>query len=313
MSETVGTVSAATKVMEGFSPFGGEIEGFVLKPIPSAANGGLSGGSGTLVKGGVLAKASASGAELSLWPGMGVAKVSALKGLLIGKPLAGGVTVAVMGGGGGAAFLPAAMAGLSAIATLMVPVFFAGVAISAASASVGKKGKRRPGKSWLASLFPFTTSASGKPRGHRRVGQSPAKTTSSGKREETIRQAETGRDSLKKQNRDRSFEFDRRFALRIKVPPGEMIVYGMDTNGQGIKRRAIDISMHGVKFHARNTTVRSVERVVFPSYNVALIVKSARIHRQGGADAVAAIDSFENDADSWMRWIELMTRLDGKE
>ena len=281
MSETVGTLSATTKATETLTHFTGEIEGLVFKPITPAANGT------------VLAKASALGAPWSLWPGMGATTLAPIKGLLIGKPLAGGMAVAVMGGGGSATIVPAALTGLAASAALMVPLLFATAAIGVATAAIGKMGRRRQGKSWLVSLLPF-----------RAIGAKP--------RTDARQKVETARNIVSKQNKEMSFEFDRRFALRIKVPPGEMIVYSTDTKGQRIKGRAVDISMHGVKFRSQKATVRSIELVIFPRYNVILKVKSASIHRQVGNDAVAVIDSFENDADSSMRWIELMTRLDRK-
>ena len=124
---------------------------------------------------------------------------------------------------------------------------------------------------------------------------------------------ETARDLFKSRSKEKPFEFDRRFDLRIKVPPGEMIVHGVDSKGRSVKGRAIDISMHGVRFSAPKTRLKYIDRVVFPRYDVTLKIKKARIYRQTGNRAVAIMETFENEADGWMQWIELMTRLDQKQ
>lgn len=102
---------------------------------------------------------------------------------------------------------------------------------------------------------------------------------------------------------------DNRFALRIPIPKGAVIVHGVDAFDQPFQKEGMDISMHGIRFHAPGKSVQRITQVAFPHHNVVLHVKRAGIHRQDDQETVAVFAEFEHDVDDWMRWIELMTRL----
>ena len=102
---------------------------------------------------------------------------------------------------------------------------------------------------------------------------------------------------------------DQRFALRIPIPTKTVIVHGVDAFDQPFQAQGIDISMHGIRFHAPGKTVQRITQVAFPKHEVILRVKRAGIHRQDDKETVVVFAEFENDVDDWMRWIELMTRL----
>lgn len=302
MSKSLDCLNATTKTKKGLA----------LKPFTPAVNSGVSGG--TIGKGVVVAKTSTGALAPGLWPGIGITKFSAVKGALAGKSLAGGAASTMIGGVGNATIWPAAMAGGLAVgAAVLIPVLFAGAAIGAFGASVAKGRERGQGKSWVGSLF-LSKAAIAKPLSRSQRGRPLRRIPAPSKWKNPVHKAvATVQDLFKKPEKDKPFKFDRRFSLRIIVPPGEMVVHGFDADGKRIRGNAIDISMHGVKFRAPKKNVQSVEKMVFPSYDVVLKVKQAAMHRQTGNEAVAAIDTFENNADAWMQWIELMTRLDQKE
>lgn len=296
--------TATAKATEELSDLGAKLTCHTQTPIPATAKAGMSGG--------VAAKTFAGSTHLGLWTGVGGAKTSFLAGGLFGKSVAGSMASVVIGSGG-ASMIPAAVAGISVGATLMAPFVFAGAVVGFAGSSIGKKVGRGSGKSWLAGLLPPLLG--GAKSGRRsKARRSSITSPVSRKQNGIIGQAmETARDLFNSRAKEEPFEFDRRFALRIKVPPGEMIVHGVDSNGRSVKGLAIDISMHGVRFSASKTRVKYIDRVVFPRYDVTLKVKEARIYRQAGNRAVAIMETFENEADGWMQWIELMTRLDQKQ
>ncbi|MBF0380714.1 MAG: hypothetical protein HQL69_06835 [Magnetococcales bacterium] len=104
--------------------------------------------------------------------------------------------------------------------------------------------------------------------------------------------------------------FDRRFALRIKVPANTLLVRGVISNGQIFQSVAKDVSMHGVKFSAPKLPIVSIKQLVFKNKNIAIDVQSYRLHRQTDSEAVAILTSFKNGPDDWMQWIERITRMD---
>lgn len=116
-------------------------------------------------------------------------------------------------------------------------------------------------------------------------------------------------DSMDQKVQETPHVSDKRFALRIPVPDGAVIVHGIDAFDQPFQSQGIDISMHGIRFYAPGKSVQRITQVEFPKHNVVLQVKRAGIHRQDDKETVVVFSEFEHDVDDWMRWIELMTRL----
>ncbi|MBF0454579.1 MAG: hypothetical protein HQL72_07145 [Magnetococcales bacterium] len=119
-------------------------------------------------------------------------------------------------------------------------------------------------------------------------------------------------DNRTKKRVSRPLMYDRRFALRISVPRGALVVKGVQIDGQLFQSNARDVSMHGIRFHAPKYKVKTVHQLLFPEQNITLTVTDFTLHRQKQGDAVIVLSTFENGPDGWIKWIELITRLDRK-
>jgi hypothetical protein len=89
-----------------------------------------------------------------------------------------------------------------------------------------------------------------------------------------------------------------------------MNVQWTNEDGQKQETPAINISMHGVKFEAQDVKAASVTRIICPNMDVALGVKKSQIVRHDDSSAVAMLVEFDNNLDDWMRWVEIITRID---
>ncbi len=103
---------------------------------------------------------------------------------------------------------------------------------------------------------------------------------------------------------------ERRFSLRVAAPPGAMIIHWTNRDGAQFLGMAINISLHGVLFEAPRFDAESIDRVVCSRLNIDLKVTKSAILRSDVDGAVAVLEEFEDNVDSKMRWIELLTRID---
>ncbi|MBF0095602.1 MAG: VWA domain-containing protein [Alphaproteobacteria bacterium] len=103
---------------------------------------------------------------------------------------------------------------------------------------------------------------------------------------------------------------DRRFSLRVTVPEGAMDIHWTDGDGNECHGSAVDISMQGVRFLAPVFDAVAISRVVCPRMGLSLNVVQSTISRHDGRHAVAVLGRFENNLDDWMRWVEIVTRID---
>jgi Na+-transporting methylmalonyl-CoA/oxaloacetate decarboxylase gamma subunit len=111
------------------------------------------------------------------------------------------------------------------------------------------------------------------------------------------------------------FEFnlqgsERRFALRIPVPPGAMQVYWTDENGEKREGEAVNISMHGVLFKAPGINAEGIDCMKCPGLNVDFHITSSRVEKKEGDLAVATLDEFEDNVNARMKWVEILTRIE---
>ncbi|MEO5373955.1 MAG: hypothetical protein H7840_06690 [Alphaproteobacteria bacterium] len=103
---------------------------------------------------------------------------------------------------------------------------------------------------------------------------------------------------------------EKRFSMRVDLRPDEMIV--MWTDGGGVQRQtyATDASLTGIAFAARGFDGTTIDRIKVPSLNVDLVVTKAEIMRAGSAATVGVnLVEFEDNENSWLLWVELMTRV----
>jgi hypothetical protein len=111
-------------------------------------------------------------------------------------------------------------------------------------------------------------------------------------------------------NESGAVNVERRFSLRVSVPPGAMEVQWIGEDGDKRETPAIDISMHGVKFETYGAGIASVTAIICPKMEVVLAVKKFEEIRRDGSRAVALLIEFDNNLDDWMRWVEIITRID---
>jgi hypothetical protein len=111
-------------------------------------------------------------------------------------------------------------------------------------------------------------------------------------------------------NESGAVNVERRFSLRVSVPPGAMEVQWIGEDGDKRETPAIDISMHGVKFETSGAGIASVTAIICPKMEVVLAVKKFEEIRRDGSRAVALLIEFDNNLDDWMRWVEIITRID---
>ncbi|MBF0391890.1 MAG: VWA domain-containing protein [Alphaproteobacteria bacterium] len=111
-------------------------------------------------------------------------------------------------------------------------------------------------------------------------------------------------------NESGAVNVERRFSLRVSVPPGAMEVQWIGEDGDKRETPAIDISMHGVKFETYGAGIASVTAIICPKMEAVLAVKKFEEIRRDGSRAVALLIEFDNNLDDWMRWVEIITRID---
>ncbi|CAA7622134.1 conserved hypothetical protein [Magnetospirillum sp. LM-5] len=103
---------------------------------------------------------------------------------------------------------------------------------------------------------------------------------------------------------------ERRFSLRVAVPSGAMEIQWISADGEKRETAAINLSMHGVKFETHGAEVKAVTKIICPNMDVVLGVKKFQEIRRDGSRSVALLIEFENNLDDWMRWVEIITRID---
>ncbi|NVM23875.1 MAG: VWA domain-containing protein [Desulfobacterales bacterium] len=109
----------------------------------------------------------------------------------------------------------------------------------------------------------------------------------------------------------KALEFDRRFSIRVPVPPGAMEVHWTNDDSSQMWGQAVNISMNAVLFEAPGFRAESIDRVVCPRLDVVFNVVRSSIHRKVGDSVVAVLEEFEDNVDDSMRWVEILTSIDG--
>lgn len=102
---------------------------------------------------------------------------------------------------------------------------------------------------------------------------------------------------------------ERRFSLRVILMPTEMNVYWKDRSGLLRQGYVKDASLTGISFDAPESDVDSIVKITVPSLRVSLAVKKADVTHRGVAEVAVAFIEFEDNEDSWLVWVDLMTRV----
>ncbi len=103
---------------------------------------------------------------------------------------------------------------------------------------------------------------------------------------------------------------DKKFEVRVEVPEGALEVYWVNEDGNETKADALDISVHGVRFKNVNFKTNSIKAIKCPNLQLSLNVTQSRFLRKTDSEVIVILEQFENNTKDWMKWIELLTRVD---
>jgi hypothetical protein len=308
-----------------------------LSPLPGSKSlaGAASKGKGSLGLSpltdsksltGVLGSAGNGKAGVNLLPGTMVAPTSTAKSFLAGKSIIGASTIlpGMVAFAGPAGLLPS----ITAVSVGFGAGFLAPIAlVGALMAVVRPQPRKTTGSNPVPPPAPKAPKAqestqAQKPKqaatfNYAAYGATSKATPYSSEKpaqknleQPTANTSQTARTTKGAKRSTSPVGFDRRFTLRIKVPPNAMIVKGVLADRRIFRSHAKDISRHGVRFQAPEGRIHSIQQLIFPKKNITLDLSQHKIHRHTRSDAVVVLFSFANDPDDQMKWIELITRLD---
>jgi hypothetical protein len=102
---------------------------------------------------------------------------------------------------------------------------------------------------------------------------------------------------------------EQRFAERMLVPDGELIIDWTNRDGTTHQANAFDVSLRSVRFKAPDFEAETIDKVTFPIAGISLGISRVRIIRRVDGAVIVIFDEFENNADNWQKWAELVTRV----
>lgn len=103
---------------------------------------------------------------------------------------------------------------------------------------------------------------------------------------------------------------EKRFSMSIALRSDEMTVFWDDRGGTCRHTHVASASLNGIVFEARGFDADGVTRITVESLGVSLVVSKAEVvSRDNGAVVTVTLVEFEDNENSWLTWVELMTRI----
>ncbi|MBF0130641.1 MAG: hypothetical protein HQL33_11675 [Alphaproteobacteria bacterium] len=103
---------------------------------------------------------------------------------------------------------------------------------------------------------------------------------------------------------------EKRFSMDVSLRSDEMAVFWVDNGGNRRHTSVAKASLTGISFEARGFDAVGIERITLDSLGISLGVKKADVvSRDNGAMVTATLVEFEDNENSWLTWVELMTRV----
>ncbi len=130
--------------------------------------------------------------------------------------------------------------------------------------------------------------------------------------DEDVREAMVEAESMRRRvagELDDVVKTERRFSMRVDLQPGQMMVEWTNSDGATHSGNVINCSMNGLFFQASHFDAEGINRVIVPEADLDLIVTVSSVVRTDTHGVAVMLAEFENNEDTWMHWIELMTRL----
>ncbi|MBW7995721.1 MAG: hypothetical protein FVQ81_03930 [Candidatus Glassbacteria bacterium] len=106
---------------------------------------------------------------------------------------------------------------------------------------------------------------------------------------------------------------EKRLSLRVKTPPGSIVVHWTDREGVDKSANAIDISMHGVLFETDLCETNSIDYIEVPRSGLRIDVALSTIKRRTAGKYVVHLVAFEREIEDRKTWVELQTRIGGED
>lgn len=104
--------------------------------------------------------------------------------------------------------------------------------------------------------------------------------------------------------------FDRRFTLRIPVPPGTMHVLWKDPSGNIRKSRIIDISFNSILFEEPDFVDGEIDAIECIPLDLNITVKCSLKETRDNRLHVVILEDFNDNVGDQMHWIEILTRIE---
>ena len=105
-------------------------------------------------------------------------------------------------------------------------------------------------------------------------------------------------------------QFDRRFTLRIPVPPGTMHVLWKDLSGDVRKSPVIDISFNSLQFEEPEFTAEEIDAIECIPLDQKINLKRSLKETRENRCHVVILEDFDDNISDRMHWIEILTRIE---
>lgn len=105
-------------------------------------------------------------------------------------------------------------------------------------------------------------------------------------------------------------QFDRRFSLRVPVPPGTMHVIWKDPSGNTRKSPVIDISFSSLLFEEPDFTAGKIDAIECLPLDMKMDVKNSVLETRENRLHVVILEDFDDNVRDRMHWIEMLTRIE---
>lgn len=103
---------------------------------------------------------------------------------------------------------------------------------------------------------------------------------------------------------------EKRFSMNIALRSNEMSVIWNDRGGIRRHTSVLKTTLSGIVFEARGFDADTIERITVDSMGINLVVTKADVvSRNNGAEVSVTLVEFEDNENSWLTWVELMTRI----
>ncbi len=103
---------------------------------------------------------------------------------------------------------------------------------------------------------------------------------------------------------------EKRLSLRVKTPPGSIVVHWKDREGVEKSANAINISMHGILFETAHCEADSIDYIEMPRSGQRIGVASSTIMLRDAGNFVVNLVAFERETEDRKTWVEIQTRIE---